>query len=54
MTAGIEDYVREARGMIVDDLKDMDTDIDTQADLVEFWTALGSIIESGPWIGGAG
>ena len=46
MTAGIEEFVREARGMIVDDLKDLDTDIDTQAGLVEFWTSLGSILES--------
>lgn len=41
MTAAIEDLVPEARGtMDVDALKDLDTDIDTQADLVEFWTAL--------------
>ncbi len=51
MTEGIEDFVPEARGMVVDDLKDMDTDIDTQADLVEFWTTLGSILEFDPGSG---
>lgn len=44
MTAGIEEFVREARE-VAEDLKDIDTDIDTQADLVDFWTSFGSTLE---------
>ena len=45
MTAGIEDFVREARE-VVEDLKDIETDIDTQANLVDFWTSFGSTVDT--------
>ncbi len=42
MTAGIRALVREGREL-VEDLKDIDTDIDSEEELGDFWASLGSI-----------
>ena len=45
MTASIEEILREGRE-VAEDLKDIDTDIDSEAELEDFWTALQSIGDS--------
>ena len=45
MTASLEDLVR-AIGKFVEDLEDIDTDIDSEAELEEFWISLQSVVGS--------
>ena len=45
LTEGIEEFVREGREL-VEDLKDIDTDIDSEEELGDFWASLGSIGDS--------
>ena len=45
MTASIEDILREGREA-AEDLEDIDTDIDSEAELEDFWTSLQSIGDS--------
>ena len=51
LTASFEDLIRDGGenvGRVIENLEDIDTDIDTQADLEEFWTSLFSPADPDP------